>query len=275
VLIVASVVAVPSSPAAAQTEEWTVFPSRMLGRVVDADRRGRPVGNVTIRLHAPDGTVMTGVSDRDGRFSFPALPPGDYLIEGEHIAYATAQDTVPIDGSGRAHLVELRLRTRAIPHEPVEVRVAARPVTGVLQPVYDRIESVRLWGGGHVLDRSDIERRISSRASLLLEMIPGVRIEYVRTGGGSITPVLINRRVTSYRGYCVMSVYVDGARVITGGGYTAKAIADQSWVFDADQVVRANEIEAIEVYHPSQRIPTEYTGSYSGCGVILIWTRRA
>jgi hypothetical protein len=38
--------------------------------------------------------------------------------------------------------------------------------------------------------------------------------------------------------------------------------------------VQTDDIEAIEAYGNASRIPPQYNGSNSACGVILIWTRR-
>ncbi|RMH14199.1 MAG: hypothetical protein D6701_11515, partial [Gemmatimonadetes bacterium] len=39
-------------------------------------------------------------------------------------------------------------------------------------------------------------------------------------------------------------------------------------------LIRPEDIEAIEVYRGASEVPAEFGGSDAGCGAIVIWTRR-
>jgi hypothetical protein len=213
-----------------------------------------------VRLSGPDSAVT--LTTRAGRFEFAAVAPGEYVIEATHIGYQPVQETLLIDGSGRTYLVELRLATQAIALEPITVTVAARRhISGDLAQVYDRIAEIRKWGFGTAFDRDDIEQRNPARISYLLEGIPSVRFERIRG-----VPYLVSTRASSgVGGPCIMTVYVDGQVYVSrtrGGG-------------DINRMLQVSSIEAVEVYHPSQRMPAQYWGSEAGCGVVLIWSRRS
>lgn len=239
-------------------------PSRLTGQVVDAET-GEPIGGATVRL---EGVHPARVTRADGRFVFLELPPGDYALEAGHLAYHTVEDTVTVDGAGTQLQVDVRLAVGAIPLDPIVVSVAARPMSGSLGPVYDRIERVRLSGGGTVFDRADIERRNASQFTHFIGEVRSVRIESL----GSVPIISSTRAFSGFSPMCPMTVWVDGTMVVRGG--VAAGVDRGSDDRGIDQMIRMADIEAIEVYHVSDRIPPEYWGSASGCGVVLIWTRR-
>jgi hypothetical protein len=236
-------------------------PSRVTGRVIDFDE-GRPVGGATVLL---DG-AKAAVTSADGRFHFPGVQPGDHVIALRHLAFQPVQDTLRIDGTGRAFNLEIKLPREPIRLDAITVTVAERPLTGMLAPVHDRLERVRLYGGGHVFDRSDIERRNPRLLSHLLSDVPGIRVAYT-TQEDIHHYIITSTRSYSGTDLCVMTIYMDGMMLVRGGAAGGGENVDHYFSMSA--------IEAIEVYQPGQRIPSQYWGSSSGCGVILVWTRRS
>lgn len=66
---------------------------------------------------------------------------------------------------------------------------------------------------------------------------------------------------------CWPRIYLDGTVVERGG------FREPLGAFDA--LVRANNVEGIEVYSSPAEIPVQYGGATgSACGVYLIWTKR-
>jgi hypothetical protein len=107
-------------------------------------------------------------------------------------------------------------------------------------------------------DRSDIERRRPHKLTDLLRTVAGFRVQTTLTRWGyQSTPTM--ERVTSGDIGCPVDFYVNGHE------YTPTSMG-----IDAD--VPAAQIEAIEVYKPSQ-IPAQFFGRHSRCGAIVIWTR--
>jgi hypothetical protein len=143
-------------------------------------------------------------------------------------------------------------------------------MSGVLRAVYDRIDRVRLTGGGTVFSREDIERRNPRQAIHLLSEVEGVVATSVRN-----IPLLTSTRAFSGFGLCLMTVWVDGIMVVRGGAGDLDELSDPNTLpTNINDIVAVSNIEAIEVYHAGGRIPQEYWGSASGCGVVLIWSRR-
>jgi hypothetical protein len=237
-------------------------PSRVVGRVIDFET-GQPVAGVTLRLAGAPGE---GVSGHDGRFVFPDVGPGLHALEARHLAYHTLEDQLGVDGTGRTLQLEVRLAAGAIPLDPIIVTVDRRPMSGMLRAVYDRMDRVRLTGGGTVFGREDIERRNPRDVIHLLSEVHGVQ-----AGMLGDMPILTSTRAFSGFGACMMTVWVDGIMAIRGGVAGLDETLPRRGI---DDIIAVSNIEAIEVYHAGGRIPQEYWGSASGCGVVLIWSRR-
>jgi hypothetical protein len=268
-LLAICLAALPAPVHAQDAPAWRGEPSRVIGLVVEPDRRNRPLRDVSVRLSGPDSAVT--LTTRAGRFEFAAVAPGEYVIEATHIGYQPVQETLHIDGSGRTYLVELRLATQAIALEPITVTVAARRhISGDLAQVYDRIAEIRKWGFGTAFDREDIEKRNASRFNFLLDNIPGVRVERSQ----DISFIMSTRASSGVGGPCVMAVYLDGQRIVQGGAAGARQVRARGDV-DLNRIIAPSNVEAIEVYNVSDRIPAQFWDSHSGCGVVLIWSRRS
>jgi hypothetical protein len=135
-----------------------------------------------------------------------------------------------------------------------QVRITEkRPASFWLREFEER--RVRL--NGFFMDRTEIERRGSTRLSDLLRAAPGL----------SIIPVDGRYVVTSARAAprlageeCNISYYLDG----------------QPMALDVlagiDLAISVNEIEAIEVYTGGSRVPPRFNQSNGRCGVIALWT---
>src|SRR5262245_33077018 len=65
------------------------------GEVKDATGAALPGATVTAQNVATNA-VRTQASNETGAFSFPALPPGAYLIKGELSGFRTAQNSVEL-----------------------------------------------------------------------------------------------------------------------------------------------------------------------------------
>jgi hypothetical protein len=221
----------------------------VLGHVLDAES-GRPVETVEIRL-VGRGQDLLRVTDGEGEFLFPRVPPGTYEIVLSHLAYGTHTDTVEV-GAGELVRYEARLAMQPIELEPLAVTVARRSVSPNLLGFYERMS----MGRGHFITREDIERRQPGRATHIIGDIPTVRVRM--EGASSRYYVEFSR----YRG-CPPAVYLNRTLLNPSGGERAVI----------DDYVMPNEVEAVEAYDSPASLPAEFGGSRAGCGVIVIWTR--
>jgi len=216
--------------------------ARILGRVLEA-RTGRPIAAATIELR---GTPLRHVTVEDGRFTFPAVPPGGYDMIVSHIGYRAVRDSVRLL-FGTNMEVTIQLGPDAVAHTPIEVVV--RSLALERNGFYERQQR----GFGDYITRETIDARSPGRASDLLTGLPGVRL-VPRTGGFGSIPV--------GRGECPFRYVLNGSRVGPG--------------FEIDDIT-PGWIEAIEIYRGIATIPSQFvplTGEYrANCGLIIIWTR--
>ena len=138
-------------------------PSGVSGLLVD-QAGGQPLSGVAVRLV---GTRYFTVSDGKGAFAFGDVPPGEYVLEAQHIGYGTRTETInPINGVGIS--VTMALSTEPIQLDPIVVTVDRQRM------------AARLAMGGQVVSREDIakvERRTRNLADLLRNTrVNGLRI---------------------------------------------------------------------------------------------------
>lgn len=108
-------------------------------------------------------------------------------------------------------------------------------------------------GLGRFMTREQIELRPGSYATDLLRTFPSVSV------------VGQNRTVTMRRSAreCQPMIFLDGMLLNRRG----------SALGNLDDYLTGSDIEGIEVYHGFSESPGDYHDT-SGCGVILVWTRR-
>ena len=218
------------------------------GQVLDA-RTDSPIPSAQVSLVAAEGIEVTStLADSEGRFLLSSPEPGPHHLYGEGLGFLSSVEGPLTLSPGDTLVVEFRLRPSPVPVESIEISVERR--TPALERVgfYRRAES----GQGHFIDRAVIEKRTGARTlAHLLYGIPGVRVG--KTGEVSLTGM------ASLYGRCSTNVYLDGLR-----------IEDAGWT----RSVHPMDVEGLEVYRRPSEIPPQYGGPDSGCGVILIWTRK-
>jgi len=214
-----------------------------------ADSAGQPLGGVELLLHDLRMTVRTRA---DGRFEFPRVAPGIYVITARHIGYSPVtwpfrlQDSVTL--GFRLH--------RAVTTLPlVVVNGEVKRMTATLVGFYERLRSSGAPRSSFIT-REEIEKRNPWRTS-----------DLIRDRGA--------RAVACLRGV----IYLDGVPMPGGSPFDPPAgkrrtVPDSRTAVD---IVSPGEIEAIEIYRGPATIPSQFnatspTGTRPGC-VILIWTR--
>ena len=201
-----------------------------------------------------DGQIVDRVlTDSAGQFVLTAPKAGDHAVRFERLGYRPVRsEPFALDARSEVSL-SVFLPLGAVGLEPVTVTAAPDAAARHLERVgyFERRKRAR--------DLTDV-----------LRAIPGV--SQVALGGGSS----LNTRAFRLRGMESMApcrmplVYLDGMRVAANDPGT-------SWgalVRELNAVVYPEHLLAIEVYRGPSEVPTAYGGAESGCGVILIWTRR-
>jgi len=239
------------------------------------DAGGRPLPGATVRI----GSLPAVVTDTGGRARGAALPAGEYLVSMAHPTLGTLTGRVtvpaglgavelrPAGGAGSTSLVVVANRVVAL--AGVEARSAARSSALDLQGFYAR----RQRGGGVFLTDSALQMRQAGRLSDVLRRVEGVRLVRYSAEGQQRTMGEDSYRIASGRAstsisradWCWMDVYLDGQLVQTHDRPGEARDLDG---------LSLRDVTAVEVYRGAAEVPTEYRGSTSACGIILIWTRR-
>jgi len=215
--------------------------SEIRGIVILAETR-KPVVGAAVSL---EGTEIQVATDKKGKFRFPKVAAGEYLIRAEIEGYPAATSTIQLALGERVE-VEFLVGADAAGEVLPEIEVTASE---------NRISPVATFnrrateGNGRYITRADIERRKPANLMDLLRTVPGVRVVCPRT---QHVCALRLRRAT-----CGPAYYMDGMPT------------DPSALY----LTLPSDVEGIEVYSGPSETPIELEGMRSGCGVIAIWTR--
>ncbi len=225
-----------------------------LSGIVTDQISGDAVGGVLVKVNTGDSTVTRP----DGTFDLPQTDwqEGANFIAMRRMGYAPWVQEIWLSGSDARLDLSVALRPQAVAMEAVDVTATLMEEYLTDVGYYQRENSER----GEFLHHRDIEDRLG-RATYVVELltgIAGVMVVEAKPGvaGG---PSLSFRGMQSMYGCTAPRIYLDGF------------LTD---VEDLDVSVRPQDIYALEVYRTPSQIPPRYSGPESGCGVLLIWTRR-
>lgn len=221
------------------------------GEVLD-QFTGTPVRQAVVRLQ---GTGFQGVTDDEGRFLFPDLPPDVYTLEIQHLGYSVRSDQVEVPPA-RDVFLRFRVAPQAIEVAGVEVTVrsAVEEITRLTPFRRDIVY------GETMLQE---ELRGATAVDILRRSVPGLRVveEYL-PGGGRQVCISTNRRVGSLQ----TGTGCDQAQIVINGVRTPE-------VGESLSRLSAAEIESIEFLPPAQAQTMYGTSGNTANGVIVIWTR--
>ncbi|MDQ3555549.1 MAG: TonB-dependent receptor plug domain-containing protein, partial [Gemmatimonadota bacterium] len=160
----------PASTMAAAQETGGASP---LSGVVRDDARS-PLPGVEVVVSPGGRRTVTG---SDGRFTFGALPSGEYRLQAGLLGYAPAVRSIRLPGTGRTMEVEITLATSpfALPGIAVAASVAAQNPAVVTQATTQL--------GGKAL-----EREMSGTVAQTLASQPGIAVRY--NGPAAAVPVI-------------------------------------------------------------------------------------
>jgi hypothetical protein len=230
---------------------------RVLAGVARDDSTGRPVAGVDVVL---EGTDKAAVTNDIGRYAMNDVPTGVRTLLFRSIGYRPVRlglrlveaDTVWADA---------RLVKEGVVLDPIEV--TARPPAP--RGLREGFEERRAMGFGRFIDSTELRRNQHLR---LADMLRRHRVGVVRIRDMSVAPrerwitVAANRR----KGDCVMKVILNGTTVYDPD-------RDGNWPTDINEFDLAS-LESVEVYQGFAQMPAAFGGALSGCGVVVLWSRR-
>ena len=225
----------------------------MIGSIFDHET-GEALADVQVTLEGTSAGIevegRTRLTDEGGHFAFPGLPPGTYVLRASFVGRLTRVDTLRIEPDADVR-VAITLAVSPLDLEPIVVtvhRARRDPMHG--------FDERRLHNQGTFITRDEIEQRNPLRVSDILRSVPGARFERIGPTGSYIM---------RFESDCRPVIWVDGNRVF-----------DPSWngtPYGIDDLVPAEQVEAIEVYRGSGNVPIQF--GPTSCGAVVIWTRPA
>jgi len=236
--------AVAAAPGLAPGEEApkALGNAQLSGTVVGAD--GKPLEGAQVYLV---GTAIGARADYRGAFHLTGLPAGTQTVEVRQLSYAPkrfAVDLSPVRVSKLAAVLDTRATVLG------EVKVEGKAHVDI-----PGFEDRAKRGFGTFLTREDIEKQQPILLTDVFRSVPGMTVNF----DGSNYAVTSSRSVGSG---CNVQWYLDGSPFDNSSN-------------DLDQMLRPDDIEAIEVYKSASEVPVQFQGSNASCGTIVVWTKRS
>lgn len=235
----------------------------------------RPIQFGLVMLYTTEGDSVTqAVSDARGRFTVTSPEPGSFFMLAAALGYEETRAGIFELGRDGRMQVEYRLPSEPLPLDALMVSVD-RPVVDhhlVRNGFVRRLQR----GVGRFITPHDIEQSTARSTEALFEQIPSFRVGTPRSqvGGLNIPMPHLGETVQIMTpvGLCTPMAYVDGR----------PAPLDPRTGVTLSHHVPITDVEAIEVYRRAAEIPVEFSpGSQdlsdtelTGCGLILVWTKR-
>lgn len=244
----AGVAAARPAPASATRGTATVS-----GVVTDA--AGAPIAAAEVRVI---GAAAAPAKVReDGSYSLGGLPAGTATIEVRALGFGPYR-TIAELRRDRNTTVDVTISKQAMQLDPVSV-------TGY-STLFDRsgFEERRKAGNGHFLTDEDLRRRNAIRVEDAFRGIPGVQLVPVGLAGYAVTFTRAGGQAGVFSGNtCYPSYFVDGS-----------LFAGLDPQVSGGLPIPPEDIRGIEIYGSLSSAPPQYSRLDSGCGIILIWTKR-
>ena len=225
-------------------------------------------------------------TDSAGRYGFCGLPEDVSLTIRATTDDRRSTPRPVILRGNEISVLDLAVGTHAVvaSAEPAKIEAPVVLVEATRNKAMRDYDRRRRRGTGSYLSRTQIERSRAARLTELLRMLPGVSIGpsdngslmvevrgakrysidqpapvVTRTDSGAPAPQPTNAATAQMSvKRCPAGFLLDGLPIDGGAGI--------------DLEMNSESIEAIEVYSGGQ-VPIEYSGRYSECGVVMIWTR--
>lgn len=197
-------------------------------------------------------------SKQDGTYSLVELPAGSQIVEVKALGYAPVRANVMLR-RGRMEPLDIAMTKVAVVLDELEAKGYST--------LFDRsgFEQRRQSGIGHYITEDEIRKRNPVRTEDVFRGVPGVQLELASEFGG----------------YMPTFVRAQGSTVGTGGGVCYPNFVIDGTVYRGDTFSNTNglpiapqDVKGIELYASAAFAPPQFVSISSGCGVIVIWTKR-
>ena len=211
------------------------------------DTTGRPVPGGQVRVSGVPAPVF---SDSAGRAEVRGIPAGSRLVTFAATGFGTERALIRFD-PGAAIPARVTLRP-AIALDTLNVLAARRAQALARAGFFER----QRVGLGRFITRAQIDSAGAFGPDLapVLRGVRGFTVDYLPNGRMTLTA---RRGMDSLQGRCAPAIFVDD--------------------LESDLEVLGNltpgEVEAIEAYPDAATTPQQYNRC-TGCGAIVVWTRR-
>ena len=206
------------------------------------DVAGSPISDVEVGIIQGERLQQFIFTAADGKFLLTGVARSVVPLRIRRLGYAMQFLDVDTRLPSAAAL-EITLKT--VPNELEDVTIPAGE--GHLREFYERKQTRSSFA--RFIDQQEIRRLGATNPSDLFRSVPGIVISSASTGAGNAIRI---------RG-CQPMVRVDGQRVPGA---------------ELDEVIKPEEIAAIEFYPSSAGIPAQYLERGNRlCGLILVWTK--
>lgn len=223
-----------------QTDSATAGTARLLGEVVGTN--GQAIRDARVNL---DGSPTFAISNDTGVFLLPNLPAGSQSLIIRRLGFLPKRLPVELrSGATTPVIVVLDQTVRVLD----SVRVLAQRTRSQEEFMADFQKRKRASPGGIFLTDEQLARRVYTDTPDIFRTIPGLVVS--TDGVVSLTRGALSMTELA----CVPTVYIDDVRI---GDSTV-------------DIVRPQEIRAIEVYKSAASVPPQYNDP---CGAIVIWTK--
>ena len=237
----------------------------VLTGVVLSDINGAPILDVEVSLPALSRMTFTNA---DGAFRIAEVPVGTHHVLLRRIGWQPR--AVDVEFAAGATVERKFLLSKVVALDTVAVTASELPRD---------FEEHRKQGLGRFLTGADLERLRGQPVHVALRNIPGLQLvtgsvgaAWVRGGrGASLSDTMCRdlEGATTLDGEkgcnCFAQVFLDGMRL-----YDGKSKGPVPNI----NTIPAESIEAIEFYVGGAQTPLKYSTLNSGCGVLVIHTRR-
>ena len=245
------------------------------GRVFATDSGRRALAGAHVQLPSVN---RAGTTDSTGRFAISDLPAGRHLVVVGKLGFRPESTFVMIP---EAQVLVQEFVLRGPVTELAEVKV----VGAASHPDLSGFDDRHREGIGRFIDRASLSKIENRTTSMVLSTLAGVRVwqgsnqAWVSSTraisskscgfcAGSIDEYLRPEDIQAgARPSCYMDVYVDGTQVYQYG------VKPPMPLFNVNSIP-PEQIEGIEAYSSASQVPVRFNKTGSGCGVLVIWTRK-